>query len=248
MKRIQAVSSITMALALVMSPALAEDTTTVFMNIGNAYTDIPITVTEESVVDIIGDAETPLITMKTARIDPFLFIMKDNDFIAWDDNSANDPILNYGGARIVKTLQIGDYVIRATYSLANPSFPTTANGSYVVRWSVTPIPVVIPEPLPEQNTPALESATVVVPVSVAVVVKKSPTLKKKQITAPLPKTVEQIVEQKTFVTPIVEPKVIIKAEPLQVSDSSTATLVSSLMALFIASMIWLFVWRRRKRK
>lgn len=244
-----AIALVALATIALATPALADEAT-VYMNPSNAFTDIPFTITEESVFDALADAQTPLVIWESAWIDPFLFVIKDGLFIDWDDNSAHDPILNYGGARITKTYQPGDYVLRATYSLADVNLPTEPDGQYRVIWSITPTAVVIvtpPAPAADgPTTPAVKTAAVQTPV-----VTPKPKLKKARILTPpvvTPAPTPTVVaEPEKSAAPKVEDTTVV-LEPTTTSNSAA----EKLAALFLAGLLAWYVRRlivgKKKRK
>lgn len=144
------------------APAFAEEQE-INLDTTTPYIDIPVQVTEPSVITIETTTGTP--QSNPAFIDSWIELWQDTNRLAFNDDGAHS-MTNYLASIITMPIEIGEYFIRAT-SFAYMCCNTNQTGSYLLTWdgaqvipSASPTPTITPtieptiEPTPEV-TPTL---------------------------------------------------------------------------------------------
>ena len=220
-------------IGFIVAPAFADEQT-IELSPEVPYVDVTVEATAPTQITIQTINGTP--QTNSGFIDSWVELWQGvNKLFANDDgaHSAANVLASYISAPI----EVGTYFIRAT-SYALMCCNQTLTGNYLLTWNgVTTIPTIIPTPTPtltETITPTPEpTPTEVLPtptptqeltplptqepiidnsnneaIFVEVIPETLPTLEPTQIATLQPEIVEQIIEQETIETPIIEEEVI----------------------------------------
>jgi len=228
-------------IGFIISPAFADETT-INLDANTPYVDIPIEATEPTTITIQTITGTP--QNNPGFVDSWIELWQDTIRIAQDDDSAYTPT-NILASIITRPIETGLYFIRATsFAAAVNNYNIRPNGTYILTWSgVTTIPTPTPtptesitptpEPTPTELTPTPTPTPEPTPLPtqetvtdnsnneetfVEVIPETLPTLEPTPTLELEPEIVEQISEQETLETPVIEPELSVEEIQEQIQE------------------------------
>jgi len=227
LKRFLLVISLVAFWVLLPLPAYGDETT-INLDQSTPYVDIPLDITQQTEVNVqtltgLRDNTNP------AWVDSWLWLIDSAGTLIAGDDDSNHSQDNAYASKIVRVLETGLYIVRAT-SYYFAVYNETPIGSYllstnltVIQPSPTPTPTVEPTPEPTvapEPTPSPEQpSSTPEPTSEPILPVETPTSEPEpiqpEILEPEPEIVEQTTETETIETPIQEPEISIQQQALE---------------------------------